>query len=127
MAKKTKEEPKVTGQEGVDQKAEVATATPSGKGDLNDMKLFTETAAATKKILDAEPKVSFIIPLIPPEKEGSYEIVNINGYQVTIKKGVMVEIPRSMAEVLANHYRITMSAGSDKLLGRSADVDEALG
>ena len=106
----------------------VAPAKPAGsvKSDMSDMKVLTDTAAATKKILETEPKVSFIIPLMPGEKEGAYEIVNLNGYQVTIKKGVMVDIPRSIAEILANHYRITMSAGQDKLLGRSQDTDEAL-
>lgn len=129
MAKKKEEveEKGLESQEGAGEKAEAVTTAPSGKGDMNDMKLFTDTAAATKKVLDAEPKVSFIIPLMPGEKEGAYEIVNINGYQVTIKKGVMVDIPRSVAMVLANHYQITMSAGQEKLLGRSQSVDEALG
>lgn len=62
--------------------------------------------ADTKTLLDAEPKVSFICPLGPEEKAGAEEIVQINGYTFIIKKGHMVEIPNSVAQMLANKYRV---------------------
>jgi hypothetical protein len=100
-------------------------------GNSKSQQDYQRRIAETKAILAKEQKTMFIIPLVPPEKEGAYEIVNINGYQLTIKKGVMVEIPISIANILADHYRISMSAGSDKLLSRNevkdgVSIDEAL-
>lgn len=72
---------------------------------------FTPTgdrAADTKRLLDAEPKVMFMCPLAEGEKPGSEEIVQINGHKYTIKKGHMVEVPKSVAAVLANKYKVEM-------------------
>lgn len=77
----------------------------------------------TKATLEKEPKVSFIIPLASGEKPGSFEIVNINGYQFTIKKGEMVEIPKSVASILADHYRFTMKAGENMRVDRTEVKD----
>lgn len=87
---------------------------------------LARTTELTKQKLEKEPKVSFIIPLVSGEKPGAFEIVNINGYQYTIKKGEMVDIPRSVANVLADHYKITMMAGQDKRIDRDPRVAEAL-
>jgi len=44
----------------------------------------------------------------------------------------MVEIPKSVASILADHYRITMNAGADKRIDRhevkdGIDIQTALG
>lgn len=62
----------------------------------------------TKTLLDMEPKVTFLCPLGPEEKPGAEEIAQINGHKYTIKKGHMVELPRSVAELIANKYRIEL-------------------
>ena len=80
----------------------------------------------TKEALDEQPKVTFLVPLGPDEKEGSFETVCINGYLIKIKKGVMVEIPRQVALLLADSYKIQMTAGSKNLISRSKKVEEAL-
>jgi hypothetical protein len=84
------------------------------------------SATQTKAILDKEPKINFLVPLFPGEKEGAYENVTVNGYRYTIKKGVMVEIPKTVANILADHYRISMSAGAENEIGRKEDVEKAL-
>lgn len=77
----------------------------------------------TEATLAKEPKVNFIIPLADGEKPGASEIVNINGYQLTIKKGEMVEIPKSVANILADHYRFTMNAGANMRVDRNEVKD----
>lgn len=62
----------------------------------------------TKTLLDMEPKVTFLCPLGPEEKPGAEEIAQINGHKYTIKKGHMVELPRSVAAIIANKYRIEL-------------------
>lgn len=83
----------------------------------------------TQRILDAQPKVNFIIPLSDGEKPGAYETVNINGidgYKATIQKGVMVQIPLAVANLLAEKYRINMTVGEDIRVDRASDVVDAL-
>ena len=79
-----------------------------------------------KEALDKQPKVSFMIPLSEGENEGAYETVCLNGYSMKIKKGEMVELPKQVAEILADSYKIQMTAGSDKLISRSKEAEEAL-
>lgn len=93
------------------------------KKEENTADYLARTIKETEAILAKEPKTNFIIPLSSGEKPGAYEIVNINGYQLTIKKGEMVEIPKSVADILAEHYRITMNAGQDKRADRAEIKD----
>lgn len=86
-----------------------------------------DTAAETKDILAKSPHVNFIVPLGEGENAGSSETVQINGYRLTIQKGVMVNIPVQVANLLAEKYRIAMTAGQDKRIDRASDVSEALG
>jgi len=52
----------------------------------NAATILTKQTKMTEEKLAKEPKVSFIIPLADGEKPGASEIVNINGYQLNIKK-----------------------------------------
>lgn len=65
-----------------------------------------ETALATKKILAAQPKVPFIIPLDPGETPGAYRAVIINGYRFEVKKNVMVYLPMAVAKLLMECYNV---------------------
>ena len=78
-----------------------------------------------KEQLATQPKVSFLIPLGPGENEGSTDQVCLNGYKLTIKKGVMVELPQQVVEILANKYKVQMSAGRGSLISRSAKSTRA--
>jgi hypothetical protein len=95
---------------------------------IKDVKPLTaeENQALTKKKLDAEKKVSFLIPLADGEKPGAYDSAAINGNQITVMKGVMVEIPRSFALLFADKYRIQFEAGKESRLDRRSDVQDAL-
>jgi hypothetical protein len=88
--------------------------------------VYVDEVENTKRILDNGPHTNFIIPVFPGESEGSSETVQINGYRLTIKKGVMVNIPLAVANLLAEKYHIAMTAGQDKRLDRDAETERAL-
>lgn len=92
-----------------------------------DVKKWEGKAARMKAHLAAQPKVSFLIPLGFGEKKGAYETVIMNGYRLNIMKGVMVEIPRQVAELLAESYQLTAEAGQEFAVDRTDTVKEALG
>jgi len=96
------------------------------KADPKKPQETSDIVAQTKAILAKKPKVNFIIPLGEFEKPGAYDTVQINGYRLVIKKGVMVEIPLPVAELLANKYKIQLEAGNEAKIDRSADVQDAL-
>lgn len=88
--------------------------------------LSGDEAEKTKQILAKRPKINFIIPLAENEQQGASETVQINGYRLTIQKGVMVEIPKPVADILAEKYRINMIAGQNKRIDRSTETSQAL-
>lgn len=87
-------------------------------------------ALATKKILDAQPKVQIWLPLSSGEKIGvATEYVSINGYPYWIKKGMLVNVPKAVAELLINLYNIEIgdsAFGRSKRADRSAAMQNAL-
>lgn len=82
-----------------------------------------DIVAQTKMILANGEHVNFIIPMADGEAPGAYETVQINGYGLTIQKGVMVNIPLPVANLLAEKYRIAMTAGQDKRIDRASTPD----
>ena len=101
--------------------AKPAKTTPSAaQAKVNDV------VAQTKEILSKSPHVNFIIPRTDTEPANAVETVQINGYRLTIQKGVMVNIPVQVANLLAEKYRIAMTAGQDKRIDTSADKQKAL-
>jgi hypothetical protein len=101
-------------------------AEPMEGAQTNAQKGLLTDAEATRRALAKAPKVWFMVPLSPFEKEGAYEEVYINGYRTTIKKGVMVEIPQPVMEILANKYRIETEAGKDMRIDRDTRTEDAL-
>lgn len=98
--------------------------------EINAAVYLKQMQDATEKALEKQPKVSFVVPLAEGETEGAFEIVNLNGYQLNIKKGEYVEIPKPIADILAAHYRINMTAGREYRIDRTKDglsVARALG
>lgn len=89
-----------------------------------------------RSILDSQPKVRFFLPLEGKEKQGvvrevmikgrkelvhvsgTIETVILNGYKTIIPKGQWVELPKQVADELANAYQMTSEAGRDLLLDR---------
>lgn len=106
-------------------KDNVAT-TPKEEAVKTDPKNYDAQVQRTKEALNKEPKVNFLINLSPGEKEGTDEIVIVNGYSYRIKKGCMVTIPESVAALLSNKYKVEMEAGKQHLLDNSEDRRQAL-
>jgi len=73
-------------------------------------------ALSTKEILDRQPKVRMMLPLADGEKEGAYETVQVNGHLYTMMKGVAVDLPEAVANIIAEKYRITLTAGAERRL-----------
>ena len=92
----------------------------------NVQRALLSDAEATKRALAKAPKVWFMVPLSPFEKEGAYEEVYINGYRTTIKKGVMVEIPQPVMEILANKYKVETEVGREMRIDRDDRTQDAL-
>jgi hypothetical protein len=66
-------------------------------------------ARAMKEKLAGERKVSVFIPLAAGEKSGVTQSVVLNGYPMYIRKGTYVEVPQSVADVLAVKLRHKMT------------------
>lgn len=69
-------------------------------------KIVKSDAEMVKEKLAKEKKVNFLIPLEKDEKFGVYEEIYINGYRLTIQKGVLVKLPKTIVKLLAEKYRI---------------------
>jgi len=54
----------------------------------------------TKDALAKQPKVRIIIPKEKSETVGAFETVQINGYTYQIQKGVYVEVPQQVADII---------------------------
>jgi hypothetical protein len=86
-----------------------------------------------------EEPVTFLIPLAPKEKpgkvewrkdkndkpyqvvigDGNVEPVQLNGFKYLVPKGVLIQVPKQVAEVLSKSYRITSEAGRNMLVDRT--------
>jgi hypothetical protein len=97
-------------------------------GGVRDVtKFMNEDAQKVKEALALQPKVDFYLPLEPGEKLGqAYETVTINGYRLEIKKGMMVSVPKQIAETLAEYLSISTSAGVEHRVDRDEKRQEAL-
>ena len=84
-----------------------------------------------KEHLDKQPKVSIMIPLeqgVPPESADKIPfVVNLNGYRLAIKRGVFVEVPMQIAEVVKANLESEGKIGSEYRLDKNPDKLAALG
>ena len=71
---------------------------------------LSEEALATKRKLASQERLPFIIPLDPGEKPGAWRSVTINSYRMQITKGVLVYVPRSIWQQLADAYSVPQMA-----------------
>lgn len=102
--------------------APVSTTVKEKKVDIK--KELASDIEMTKKKLEAQEKVMFLVPLAEGEKAGAVHEVFINGYKTTITKGVMTKVPISVANMLAESYRINMEAGAESRIdGDSKKLD----
>lgn len=91
---------------------------------LGDLSLTGEQLLIKEK-LAKQPKYSFYIPLDPGEKKGAVRPVIINTYRCEVPKGMQVQVPYSIyqllvqaydaeAEVLQNHESNLANADAEK-------------
>jgi hypothetical protein len=77
-------------------------------------------AEIMKEALSKQPKVRILIPLMPDEKFGVTESVILNGYRLNITKGVYVNVPEQVAQVIVNKME-----AERKILVHPLRVDES--
>jgi len=125
-------------------KKRVETLTPpvSPKEEREDEQRWLSKAERMLQILLKQPRVRYALPLEPKEKpgvvrevwekgrfrqihiSGAVEAPQINGCKWLVPKGVMVEIPKQVFDLLADSYNITITAGENLRLDR---IDPATG
>lgn len=92
---------------------------------------LSELQLQVKAKLDKEPRFPFFIPLEGEEKKGiAYRSVTINSYRCEIKKGVMVNLPKSIFNLLTQSMQLESDALNDNpanLVNADAEKKKALG
>ena len=116
----------------------VKTLTP--KPDPKEEKIverrWRSKAQKMRDKLDAQPKVRFMIPLSGVEKpgvveeymlngrkeyrtvSGAVETVTLNGCKTLVPKGVFVDLPKQVADVLSDSFMKTQKAGTEFSIDR---------
>jgi hypothetical protein len=88
---------------------------------------FNKTAGDMKALLDAQPKVRVLVPLENGEKLGEFLPVNINGYRLNVPKGVLIDVPQTVAEIISESLNIyEHNAASAMRADRNDEVSSAL-
>ncbi len=91
---------------------------------------LTERAALTRDMIMKEPRIMIILPFENGEKKGAYKSVNINGWRVEIKKGMQVELPESIWNIIAANMKASIDNvqnNSRNIKNQGEDVLKALG
>lgn len=80
---------------------------------------LTKDQLATRDFLAKQPKVELYIPCEPQEPKGALFTVGINGYWITIRKGVRVKVPQEVAD----KYYESVHAETSGLRDNQRNVD----
>jgi len=67
-------------------------------------------AERMREKLAKQPKVRVLIPISSNEKQGSTMSVILNGYRLNIAKGVYVDVPEQVADVIMESQKQTVKA-----------------
>lgn len=101
-------------------KEDVANLKPMSPDVLAAAQAHHETKVERmKKNLAKQEVKSIMIPLGPKEKLGSTLPVTLNGYRLNIPKGIYVDVPMQVAQIVADSQNQTIRAGENIRL----DVD----
>lgn len=113
-----------------EEKPPVATAAESQLQRQADRELKTD-AQKMKAHLDAQPKVSIMIPFeVGENRENAKKVkfhVNLNGYALDIPRGVYVDVPRQVAEIIKERLESEGKIGADWRIDQDPAKQEALG
>lgn len=91
---------------------------------------LTEEQAFIKHKLAGEQKFAFYVPLDPGEKKGAVRPVIINGYRCEVPKGMQVQLPYSIYQLLMQAYDAeadVLTSHESNLNHAGSDVRKALG
>lgn len=89
-------------------------------------KVVDQRTHAMEERLAKQKKYHFMIPLGIGEKKGATIEVCINGYVRSYQKGIMLEVPETVFNLLADHYNVTDKAGKEWEVSRSPETEAAL-
>src|SRR6185295_11039719 len=73
---------------------------------------FNDTVSDAKAFLDAQPKVTVMVPLDIGEKKGTQLSGGFNGYRWNIPKGIPVEVPKPIADIIMQSLGIYEEASA---------------
>jgi hypothetical protein len=108
-----------------------STPAPETVTEAKVAKELTTDIQRMKAHLDAQRKVSIMIPLEPGMSQESADLVpftvNMNGYQLNIRRGVFVEVPEQVADMIKARLESEGKIGSQFEIGNNASKVEALG
>lgn len=79
---------------------------------VQDQQAFETKKELTKRKLEAQPKVTVLVPLQGQEKVGTILPVTINGYVTEIPKGQYVEVPQQVGDIIRESLNQTIAAES---------------
>lgn len=91
-------------------KTEPVQEKPVNSGMKEERTAVGSKAERMKETLAAQPKVRVLVPLEPGESKGTTTSVILNGYRLNIKKGVYVDVPQQVADVLMTSNNQTVEA-----------------
>lgn len=85
------------------------------KADVKAVAQVREVHQSKKEImrekLMTQPTVRMYIPLNQGEKAGQTHPVTLNGFRINVPKGVYVDVPQQVADVLKDSFQQTEDAG----------------
>ena len=113
------------------EQAEEAASQPQSKPEVRNGAAeeadFNRTVSDMKALLDAQTKVRVLVPLESGEKLGEFLPVNINGYRLNVPKGVYVDVPQTVADIIAESFNVyEQNSASAMRADRSDEVSSAL-
>jgi hypothetical protein len=86
----------------------VTKATSKAKGSSSIEAEIKGDHKIVKDALAKEAKIRILIPLNGSEKKGvTIETVTIDGFKIEVPKGVYVDVPQSVADLIERHYNTT--------------------
>jgi len=79
----------------------------------NIAKSMSSDIENTRKALAKEEQVTFMIPLADGEKVGAVHDCWINGFKVSVPKGRMAVLPKSIVHLLSESYNVVAESGAE--------------
>ena len=90
----------------------MAKEKPAQRSEASEEAAFQETVNDMKTLLASQPTVRIFVPYENGEPKGTQLPVNINGYRVNVSKGVYVEVPQTVAEIVMAPQNVYQEASS---------------